>query len=400
MSNFSDFPSGITNQMHQSKLDYNPLIIKPPDRNKTHGTITKHLVIDSRDRDYLKYPSSSRYRIEITEDLRDITSMELSLGQIPNTYYNISDKNNTFYISDINEKINGIEIPEGQYNNDSLIETLNGKYGNLFTDFNSKINFSRDPINLKLRMQSDHYFNFNLNYVKNDNCTPCNLNSIDTAIGFFNTVFQSKEFDLKYINVNIGDIQNLSKLSYNDYNLYKMDIKQNNVDFKKIFFIGDYFSLTDGPIEYKCRINDIQNFNTIIFETLDNSLDPTTLSGNIFNSIYKIISPNIFQLNSKPYVILKIAEAKLLNSTNASNNAYTIIPLRSTADSIINQSTTPVHGVIKYFNPPLGKMFYLDLEFLNYDGTEFNFRGQENMLLFIVSMLNQPGKYNNYVDTN
>ena len=117
-------------------------------------------------------------------------------------------------------------------------------------------------------------------------------------------------------------------------------------------------------------------------------------------NIHLIISPNIFQLNTKPYVILKINEAKLLNSVNASNNAYTIIPLSYSAESIVNQSTTPVHGVIKYFNPPLGKLFWLDIEFLNYDGTEFNFRGQENMLLFIISMLNQPGKYNNYVDTN
>ena len=179
-----------------------------------------------------------------------------------------------------------------------------------------------------------------------------------------------------------------------------MDIDQNDVDFKKIFVIGDYFILSDGSTIYKCRIYDIQNFNTIIFETLDNTQDPTVLSGNIFEHIYIIHSPNIFQLNTKPYVILKIGEAKLLNSINASNNCYTIIPLSYTADSIVNQSTTPVHGVIKYFNPPLGKLFYMDIEFLNYDGSLFNFRGQENMLLFIISMLNQPGKYNNYVDTN
>ena len=88
MSNFSDFPNGITNRIQQASLDYNPLIIKPPDRNRTHGTITKHIAVDSRDRDYLKYSSSSKYRVEITEELRDVTSIELSLAQVPNTYYN------------------------------------------------------------------------------------------------------------------------------------------------------------------------------------------------------------------------------------------------------------------------------------------------------------------------
>lgn len=416
MSNFSDFPNGISQRMQQPSLDYNPLIIKPPERNKTHGTITKHLVIDSRDRDYLKYPSSSRYRIEVTEDLRDVTSIELSLGQIPNTYYNIAENNNMFYISDENNNIFGIKIDDGQYTNSLLIDTLNGKYGNLFNDFGSKLNFSRNDINLTLRMQSDTYFGYNLNYEKNNNCSapglnygiqytnpnqkPCAFNSIDTTIGFLNKTYQSETINLKNINVNVGEITNLSKLSENDYNLYKMDIDQNDVDFKKIFVVGDYFILSDGTTNYKCRIYEIQNFNTIIFETLDNTQDPTVLSGNIFEPIYIIHSPNIFQLNTKPYVILKIGEARLLNSINASNNCYTIIPLSYTADSIVNQSTTPVHGVIKYFNPPLGKLFYMDIEFLNYDGSLFNFRGQENMLLFIISMLNQPGKYNNYIDTN
>jgi len=72
--------------------------------------------------------------------------------------------------------------------------------------------------------------------------------------------------------------------------------------------------------------------------------------------------------------------------------------LLNTANTIFNQANTPVHGVIKFFNPPLGKLFWLDIEFLNYDGSLFNFRGQENMLMFQISQLNQPGKYNNFIE--
>ena len=399
MSNFSSFSNDFNNKIQQTSSDYNSFIIKPPDRNRTHGTITKHIVIDSRDRDYLKFPSSSKYRVEITEDLRDVTSIELSLAQIPNTYYNIAVQNNKFYISDENEKIYSVEIPEGQYTNELLIETLNGKFGNLFNEFDSKLNFSRDPRDLKLRIQSDQSFNYNLNYSKNDSCSPCKINSIDTTIGFLNKVYISTTIDLSNINVNFGNIILLGTLSINDYDLYKIDINDSNIDFKKIFFEGDYFTLYKDADTYKCRIYKINNANSITYESLDDK-NSTLLEGNIFKDIFTICSPNIFQLNTKPYVILKLNDAKLLNSINASNNAYTIIPLRHTADSIVNQSTTPVHGVIKYYNPPLGKLFWLDVEFLNYDGTEFNFRGQENMLLFIISMLNQPGKYNNYVDTN
>lgn len=413
-SNFSNFPNSIggnigqptqNSTVKQATLDYSPFIIKPPDRNKTHGTTTKHIVIDSRDRDYLQFPTSSSYRVEVTEDLRDVTSIELSLAQIPNTYYNISDKNNVFYIEETDSSLSAINIPEGQYTNDLMISTLNGEFGNLFRELTNKYNFTRNPINLKLRIQSNRKNNtdfiYNLNYFKEDNCRPCNLNSIDTTIGFLNQKYQSEEIDLSNIYVLQNNITNLNMKSKNDFNLYELTKNDNNDDFKELFEIGDYLIIGNqfSNVRYSIRITRINNSNTITFESLDN-LDPIGIEGNIFRNISVLVSPNIFQLDNKPYVILKINDAKLLNSINASNNAYTIIPLMTKDNTIVNYSTIPVHGVIKYYNPPLGRLFYMDIEFVNYDGTLFNFRGQENMLLFIISLLNQPGKYNNYVDTN
>jgi hypothetical protein len=90
MSNFSSFPSSINKNLQQVNTDYDPYIIKPPDRNKTHGSISRHLIIDSRDRDYLIYPNSNKYRIEVPQEWKDVVSMELTLAQIPNTFYNIS----------------------------------------------------------------------------------------------------------------------------------------------------------------------------------------------------------------------------------------------------------------------------------------------------------------------
>ena len=132
---------------------------------------------------------------------------------------------------------------------------------------------------------------------------------------------------------------------------------------------------------------------------MDNK-DPTSLSGNIFQNISILYSPNIYQIENKPYVILKIKDAKLLNSIGASNDAFTVIPLLNLENTIVNAATIPVHSVIKYFNPPQGKLLWMDIEFVNYNGSLFDFRGQENMLMFTISMLNQPGKYNNYVNNN
>jgi hypothetical protein len=409
MYSFSNFPDSIGKNLQQVNTDYDPLIIKPPDRNKTHGTITRHLVIDSRDRDYLLYPNSNKYRVEVPQEWKDITSLELSLAQIPNTFYNITQTNNIFYISDSPNNIFSVNIPEGQYNNQSLIDTLNGKYGDLFINFDSKLNFTRNPINLKLRIESNRANNqefiYNLNYVLNDSCLPCKLNSIDKTIGFINKQYTSTMVDLSYINVLPGNITNISATSDQDYSLYKLVAEKSyngiEVDFTSIFYVNDYFILEDRLTndKYYCQIYEIKNDNTIVFEEMNN-IDPTSISGNIFNNISILYSPNIFQIENKPYVILNVKGANVLNSIGAANNCFTLIPLLNLESTIVNSNTIPVHSVIKYFNPPQGKLLWVDIEFLNYDGTLFDFRGQENMLVFIVSMLNQPGKYNNYVDTN
>lgn len=407
--NFSNFPNGINSKMQQVNTDYDPYIIKPLTEIKLMEILVKHLVIDSRDRDYLIYPTSSEYRVEVPQEWKDIVSMELTLGQIPNTYYNINEKNNVFYISDTPNNIYSINIPEGQYDNNSLLNALNGKYGDLFMNLTSKFNFSRNYVDLKLRIQSNRAtneeFTYNLNYVLNDTCSPCKLNSIDKTIGFLNRQFISSMVDLSYINVTGGNITDTGLRSDQDYKLYKLvaDKTYNGieVDFTNTFYVNDYFILKNNitGTTYSCQVYEIKNDYTIVFEEIDGN-DPTGLSGTIFQNMSILISPNIYHIENKPYVILKIGGAGMLNSVNASDNAYTIIPLLNLQNTIINYATIPVHGVIKYFNPPQGKMLWLDVQFLNYDGSLFDFRGQENMLMFTVTMLNQPGKYNNYIDSN
>lgn len=401
-SNFSNFPNSFNPNIQQVKHDYNQTIIKPPDRNVTHGTITKHIVIDSRDRDYLKYPDSNQYRVEITEEFRDVTSLELVLAQVPNTFYNISENNNKFYISELNNPLEGIEIPEGQYDNELLLQVLNGKNGNLFSNLNNKYNFTQNNNNLKFRIQSNNStgesFIYNLNYEQNTSCSPCKIQSIDKTIGFLNKTYMSNEIDLSYIDITA--ITALSTLSEEDYELFKLTASSATLeilDFRKIFNKGDYFLLESGGTTYSLRVYEIKNDFTLHVENIGTT-NPAGLSGEIVNNISVLESPNVYQINNKPYVILKVTEAKRLNSINASNNAYTVIPLLNTKSTIFNRGTSPVHGVIKFFNPPLGKLFWLDIEFLNYDGSLFNFRGQENLLVFEISQLNQPGKYNNYID--
>ena len=403
--NFSQFPNSINQPLQQVQTDYDPYIIKPPNKNVTHGTISRHLVIDSRDRDYLIYPNSNEYRIDVPQEWKDITSLELTMAQIPNTYYNISVKNSVFYLSETGSNLMSVVLPEGQYDNDSLLDSLNGKYGDLFIYMMSKYNFSRNPINLKLRIQcncaTNQPFIFNLNYSLNDSCSPCNVNSIDKTIGFVNMQYQSEIIDLSYIYVE--SISETGLVSDDDYKVYKLVASKNyggvDVDFTKVFYVNDYFIMKDassGELHY-CQIHKINNDFTLLFEEME-GLNPMGMTGTIFQNISILMSPNIFNVENKPYVILKIRDANVLNSIGTSNNCFTIIPLLNTKTTIVNASTIQVNSIMKHFNPPMGRLNYLDIQFLNFDGSLFDFRGQENMLLFTVSALNQPGRYNNYVD--
>jgi hypothetical protein len=243
-------------------------------------------------------------------------------------------------------------------------------------------------------------FVYNINYSLADNCTPCRFKNIDRTIGFINRQFPSEMVDLS--DVEVIAILPTGTVSDQDYVIYKLVVNgSSDVDLTSLFCKNDYFILNDPVLgkTFSCQVYELKNDKTMYFEELDGE-DPSGGSGYIFLNISVLESPYVFQVENKPYVILKIKDFTNINSIGSSNNAYTVIPLLNLENTILNQATVPVHGVIKYFNPPLSKLYWLDIEFLNYDGSLFDFRGQENMLMMTVTLLNQPGKYNNYVDSN
>ena len=398
---FSSFPQSITQQLNDVKNDYEQNVIKPPDRNITHGRISKYFVLDSRDRDMTKYPHANKYRLNVPQEWRDVVSAELIYGSIPNTYYNITATNNVFIISENSIDLNSITIPVGQYDDAKLLNTLNGTYGNLFSALINKYNFVKNPVDQTLRIQSDRKtgadFVYNINYLLNDKCTPCPYRSIDMTIGFKNSQYNATMVDLSALN--ITSIVDLATESENGYPLFELRVSNGN--FRATFQAGDYLLLTGA--QYSIRIYKVKNDNTFCFEVLDgtSSLAITSIAGvGQIGNMSVLTSPNIFYIECTPYVVIKIRDFWNYNSNNAAENSYTIIQLNSNPCTIINQGTIPVDGVTKNFNPPLGRLPYIDIEFVNPDGTPFDFRGEDHFLVFRFNMLNQPSKYNNYISVD
>lgn len=394
LNNFSNYPQPM---IKNGKDDYTQFITKPSDLNITHrnSSGSTYFVIDSRDRDINKYPETNKYRLDIPDEWRDVVSAQLIYGSIPNTYYNITKFNNLFFITEDNIHLTSITIPEGQYNNETLLNTFNGVYGNLFTSLTNKYNFKRNPTNHTLRIQSNRKNNsdfiYNINYTLNDSSNGRLYNSIDSIIGFKNSQYNSTEVDLS--DIYITSITDLKSESINGYPLLRLYSPSYSKGFKKILNNEDYLILNGKEI----RIYEIKNNNSFTFEIIDETpIDNFTILIGIglIGNISILNSPNIYYVECSPYVILKIRDFDNYHSNNASDGSYTIIQLAEDKPStIINHGTIPVDGITKNFNPPLSRLIYLDIEFCNPDGSLFEFRGEDHMLVIRFSMLNQSVKY-------
>ena len=405
----------IYNNIQNVNPGYDSYIIKPPNLNKTHSTISNKLVIDSRDRDYVLYPNPSDYTFKIDFEYNDVTAVELILAQIPNTGYNIYDGNNQILLHDhLNNPIL-VKLKNGEYTNESFIKYLNGSKGNLFNDFNGNgqyFNFYLDSDTNKLRIQSNKSFRFNdMPYKINNQITNCNnmniddyykmikFNSIDKTLGFLRQSHYASKIECDNscnptcecdpsANIDISGSTPLSDKSSNNYDLYEIDLSGNDCDLLNLYSPGDYIDI-DGNIY---RIYEIMNSISMKIEDI-NSSGGTGLSD--VHDSYELISNNIFDIECPDYVILDIPEFHLIKSDNTIiNNSFAIIPLNKSCKTIIDSDTNMRE--IKNFNPPLARLSSLRIRFLRNNGSEYNFNGREHMLMFNIYSLNQPGRYNNF----
>ena len=107
---------------------------------------------------------------------------------------------------------------------------------------------------------------------------------------------------------------------------------------------------------------------------------------------------NKYDLFYNKYIILDIREMDRLDSkTSTVNDSFAIFPLLNCPDDniLLDVSAAPLEPEIKYFNPPLGKLTKLTINFITPDGFEYDFNGREHFFDLKIKMLNQQGKYVN-----
>lgn len=112
-----------SNNFDYNNFDFNnTAIIKPPS-NHQHKVITTQILIDSRDRDMVKYKNNNQFTITLDQPIKNVTEIEIISANMPNTIYNVNNNNNRIYFKKLSTgDIYYIKLTPGSY--DDIDEIL------------------------------------------------------------------------------------------------------------------------------------------------------------------------------------------------------------------------------------------------------------------------------------
>jgi len=179
-------------------------------------TIVKNLNIDSRFRDNYYATSSTNYSINLPINFYDVVKMQLNAIELPTTYYVISKQygNNYFSISANGLPSQVINIPDGNYDQTTIMNAINSQLSLLSAPYNqilfsinltSGITGSAETLvgfsdlsgntTLELNFQADKYGN-------DDRDTPLPL-KFGWLLGFRNGIYVN---NLNYVSEGVLDV--------------------------------------------------------------------------------------------------------------------------------------------------------------------------------------------------
>lgn len=128
ITNSSSFKTLLNDNIYETQaIDLNSSLKAKPKQPKTKK---RKIVIDSRDRNIIAYPSQSKYVIKMNETINDVVSIELSDYYISLTRPLINSTNNNLsYTVDNGSTTKNVTLPNGNYSGDALAAQLKIKLG-------------------------------------------------------------------------------------------------------------------------------------------------------------------------------------------------------------------------------------------------------------------------------
>lgn len=421
--NYGNFPDNINSQrtnIHTQNTHHPELMLPhnrnnwPPKQDDVEKDKIYVYVLDSRDRNTVKYPNPNKYQIQLSEEFKYVKSVELISAFVPASGYNITDKCNKLSIITNGGTLNGqtqnINITPGNYQNtdsskdDYLAKAFNIQLNNINNELylgysnilNKTIFYTKFKSNVETNIELKFASGNTIKY-DDDNIPTYAVDSIGIKLGF------------NPINKNIGSNGVTFTKSINGNQISLSDERNQNLISKPILdAIKDvnskvYFKIIKNKTyRFSINVDTIDDWANIpvedaINDNITDQLTNTTVITNGTLYLPYILADNAINLQDDIYTLLEIPQFRRIESLDSSTSrSFAKIPLVPEIDF---QNSINL-GITKYFEPNLQRLSYLNISFLRYSKsylsheTEYyDFNGREHVLTFAIICSKQPGNY-------
>ena len=332
------------------------------------------------------YPLSNQYFINLEKTYTEIVKIKMVSSCFPKLYYNVTNKNNKLYWQIENENIiNMIEIDEGYYKDIELQKILETLMNN--TDRN---HFMKIIINKKTNIVNFRCYKS----INNVSLSILSLNEINNSDRLKNMTFYIYPDGDYYKNHNLSDTYILT-IYYVNHNVRLNDtiIVANN-EYTVIYVTQNSFDIS---IDNNIDINNIDIVIPVRFcLRFDFSSTICKLLGfnNTVTDYDYIIKNTIKNILQEPSYLLILCNEITTNMSSVSYDKDIFYRINfennccnTNKDYIYNSFVdAPI-----YFDDPLRKLNGLTLNFINPDGSLYDFNEQDHsFVLEIVTKENIP----------
>jgi len=273
--------------------EFFPGIINPLKKR----TIKKNLNIDTRFRDNYFSSPSTNFNFALPTNFDDILQMQLTAIELPTTYYNVSKQyGNNFFSVTANTSTSVVNIPDGNYTYDGIVNIINNELSLLGYPFNKVVfmlNINNNsgsgqmmvgPLDASLNTLS---LNFQADrFGVDDRNTPLPL-KFGWTLGFRNGIYEN---NLNYVSEGLVDItgpryvylvvdDHNNNVNNGFYSAFNSSLLNNNIlariSLQSRFFdvqMSNNLSIITNPREYFGPVN-IQNFTIQLLDEYGRVVD-------------------------------------------------------------------------------------------------------------------------------
>ena len=261
-------------------------------------TIKKNLNIDTRFRENYFASPSTNFNITLPTNFDNVLQMQLTAIELPTTYYNVSKQyGNNFFTITVNTSTSVVNIPDGNYTYEGIVNVVNNELSLLnapFNDVTFLLNINNNSgsgqmmvgptvgstiTSLSLNFQADRYG-------VDDRNTPLPL-KFGWTMGFRNGIYTN---NLNYVSEGVVDVtgpryvylvidDHNNNVNNGFYSAFNSSLLNNNIlariSLQSRFFdvqLSNNLNIITNPREYFGPVN-IQNMNIQLLDEYGRVVD-------------------------------------------------------------------------------------------------------------------------------